>query len=329
MSLTPRENFKRALHNDNPEWLPLTSEELMFCPRIIPDNIARGWVREANEYTGPVGGKDMFGIEWIYVDSVGGSMEDPDKPHILSDISEWRDKVVFPDMDSWNWKGSAVENKDFLNTDRLIVSWVFTGMFERLISFLGFEDSLVALIDEDQQEDTMALFQALADHYKGLIARMKKYYNIDAVYFHDDWGAQKAPFFSADTCSKVIAPYIKQIVDFCHENDLIFYFHCCGKNEMLVPVMIECGIDCWCGQPINDKEYLIKNYGNQIFIGIHAPFGPAKPVPDDEDKITAAIDTFLEPYTEIIKETPFFIADLRPNSTVKKILCSKTAAMLR
>ena len=35
-------------------------------------------------------------------------------------------------------------------------------------------------------------------------------------------------------------------------------------NEPLVPAMIECGIDCWCGQPLNDKYKLKKLYGDRI-----------------------------------------------------------------
>jgi hypothetical protein len=135
-------------------------------------------------------------------------------------------------------------------------------LFERLISFLDFENAAICLIDEEQKEDVHSFFQKLTDFYCTMIDYAAKYFPaIDAVYFHDDWGAQKAPFFSVDTCREMLAPYIRQIVECCHKNGKFFDFHCCGKSEKMAPIMVECGMDMWCGQPINDKISLIQTYG--------------------------------------------------------------------
>lgn len=320
MSLTPRENLLRAIHHENPEWIPLRSDEIMFCPRIIPDNIARAWVLEQKKYDGPVGGKDMFGIEWDYIPTVGGSMVRPGNP-ALADISDWKKVIQFPNIDAWDWEGSAKENEEYLNTDKYIVSWIFTGMFERLISFMDFEESLVALIDEDEQDDVKELFQALADFYKKYVTYLKKYYNIDAIFFHDDWGGQKASFFSVDTCREMIAPYLKQIVDKCHEIGVVFDFHCCGKIENLVPVMIECGMDKWAGQPINDKDMLIRKYGDKILIGSIDTVTPSPGTCEEMEKeLEEKAKAYMDKYKDIVPEKLFYVNNFVSSETVQNVL---------
>jgi hypothetical protein len=59
--------FKRK-----PLWQIIDPEIKIFTPMIIPDNVARSFVYEANPFD-PMdgGGKDMFGIEWEYVPVAG------------------------------------------------------------------------------------------------------------------------------------------------------------------------------------------------------------------------------------------------------------------
>ena len=80
----------------NPWWqMQQAMDTTIFTPHIIPDNIARGFVFEAEtpKYRDQKGGPDMFGIDWEWVEQVGGSMVRPGKP-FLEDIEDWYDKVV-------------------------------------------------------------------------------------------------------------------------------------------------------------------------------------------------------------------------------------------
>lgn len=315
--ITPRENYIRAAKHRNPLWLPMKSDSVNFAPRIYPDNVARAFVVDGMPYDGPVGGADIFGVQWKYIDIAGGSMVEPGRP-FLKEVSGWREKVCFPELDRWDWEKSAEENREFLNTDKLVTAWIFNGLFERLISFVDFEAAAVALIDEEQQDDVKALFQELADFYKRLIDKFVEYYHVDAIFFHDDWGSQRAPFFSLDTCREMIVPYMKQIVEHCHKKNLIFDFHSCGKNEALVPAMLECGMDIWGGQPMNDKRMLVEAYGDQILIGIHCPYNQAVPAPENDEELYRQVEGFLAPYAENIKEKPFFLMDLKPDNRVRE-----------
>ena len=121
-------------------------------------------------------------------------------------------------MDSYDWEGCAKENAEYLNTDKLVSATIFSGFFERLISFVGFEDAAIALIDEDYQEHVHRLFDKLADFYIDLISRMHEHFGVEYFDIHDDWGTQRAPIFSVKTHEEMILPYIKKYIAVCLSN---------------------------------------------------------------------------------------------------------------
>jgi hypothetical protein len=175
-----------------------------------------------------------------------------------------------------------------------------TGFFERLISFMDFDGAALALIDEDQKDALHELFDALADLYIKMIDKYIWAYNINALSFHDDWGAQKAPFFSLATVREMIVPHLKKVVDYCHSRGLIFDMHSCGKNEMLVPAYIEAGCDSWGGQTINDRPLIYAQYAGQLIITMDSDLQivPNEPVDPEEAKASAKrfVDKFLPDY---------------------------------
>jgi hypothetical protein len=267
--VTPRENYLAFLRHEKPLWMPMTTDTRVFNPRILPDNVARAWVQDVDGLKpGEEGGRDMFGILWRYVPSVQGSMVEPGKP-ILKDANDWMNVIKFPDIDSYDWEGCADRNRGvYFDTPRATFMWIFSGLFERLISFMDFENAIYALVDEDQKDAVHALFSRLCDMYEDLIDHYVKYFHVDVIHFHDDWGNQRAPMFSLNTCLEMIAPYIKRVVEHCHKHGVYFDFHCCGKVEQLVPAMIECGIDVWAGQELNDVDMLIDKYGDKLIFGL-------------------------------------------------------------
>lgn len=270
--MTSRENFLHFFKGEPYDWTPTNLDLLMFRPSMIRDHIARALVLQQEPYTGEYGGKDSFGINWIYVPSVGGSMEDPDEPHLFEDIEDWEETVRFPDIDAWDWEGCAKANTEFLNTDKLIHTTIYTGFFERLISFTGFENAAMDLIDEDCQESIHALFTKLADLYIEMIKRLHRYFNVEMVEIHDDWGNQRSLMFSADIHREMVMPYMKRIAEAAHAEGVFIEQHSCGKIEDLVPNIIESGVDTWRGQDIVDKKMLVDKYGDRFHFGtvLHA-----------------------------------------------------------
>ena len=292
--VTPRENIEAFIWGKKPLWMPHTLDMKGFLPNLLPDNLARGMVSDLPDWFMKAGGPDMFGVEWEFLPAQRGSMVRPGKPKV-PDITEWEKYITFPDLDSWDWAGSAEANKAFLDDRRAIHLTVYTGLFERLISFVEMQNALVALIDEDEQIAVHRLFDRLCEFYDGLFERCAKWYHPTLMWFHDDWGSQRAPLFSLDTCREMIVPYLKRVVDSAHTYGIGFELHCCGKNELLVPAMIEAGVDMWAGQPMNDKDLLYREYGRDIKLGIDTP--PILPGTTEEqlrEQVCRLLDRFPE-----------------------------------
>ena len=279
--ITPRENFRRMLSHEHYLWLPHTLDVNYLFPWCVPDSIARGMVSNSTRFTpDQFGGKDMFGIEWEYVPQVQGSMVRPGVP-FLDDLDNWRDVMKEPDIDSWPWEECAKEAAASLADGRFVKISFFTGFFERVISMIEMTDALMAMIDEDFYDTLHELFDWLANIYDKIFAKYEEYFHPDCVWFHDDWGNQLAPFFHGENLQEVIGPHMKKVVESAHKHGMFFELHSCGKIESLVPVMIECGIDMWNGQIMNDKVACAKQYGDKIVVDSYTP-----DIPHDADEAT-------------------------------------------
>jgi hypothetical protein len=242
---------------------------MMFAPRIYPDNIARALVSEADAMPPEEGGgPDIFGIEWEYIPVAGGSMVRPGKP-LLADANEWEEKVVWPDIDSWDWEGSSIKNAALLNNDRYNICWIQNGWFERLITFMDFEGAILAMVDEDQKDAVKALFNKFTDLYIRLIDKFLLYFpGIDGFLIHDDWGSQKETFFSPSIVEEMIVPCMKRVTDFIHSKGRFCELHSCGQILKQVPNIIKAGWDCWAGQLMNDFKKIYELYGDKIILAI-------------------------------------------------------------
>jgi hypothetical protein len=299
--MTPREACRSA-YMGKPVWQPGStgSESVMFTPKVNPDNIARAFVFDATFVPGESnksGGKDMFGIDWEYVPQVGGSMVRPGKPFI-EDANELKDKVVWPDIDSWDWEESARVNASFLKPD-LFNSFMFlNGWYERLISFMDFEGAIVAMIDEDQKDAVKDFFDKLSDLYIRILDKCMTHFPlIDIFNIHDDWGSQKETFFSPATAEEMIVPYMKRVTDFIHSKGRFAELHSCGQLLKQVPNMIAAGWDSWTPQLMNDTQKIYELYGDKILIAV-APdvYNPATTSEEEQRAYARAYaDKFCKP----------------------------------
>lgn len=296
--MTDREAYK-ALLAGKPVWQISTAESRMFDPSVIPDATARGFVMEAgNPFPRGGGGKDMFGIEWEFDPAIGGSMVRPGKP-LLLDANDWEDVLAWPDVDSWDWAGSAEKNRGFLTEEKFNIMPFFTGWYERLISFMDFESAVIAMIDDDQTDAVKALFDKLTDMYINIFEHVIEAYPlVDGFWIHDDWGGSQNTFFSPNTCAEMIVPYMKRVTDFLHSKGKHCDFHCCGNNYSQVPNMIAAGWDSWMPQAgVNDMAAIYDAFGDRLIIGVHYPW----PGPDasEEEQLRAVrdfVDKFCDPH---------------------------------
>ena len=280
--ITPRENIIRLYEGKTPMWIPSPGEIANIKIDCDPETIARA----------PGGGIDGWGVEWIFVDVAGGAMVKPGNPKV-KDIAEWEKCVTVPDPDSWDWAGSAERQMKDLADPTLLHGVTFGScLFERLIAVMDFENAALALIDDDQKEDVHRFFRAVTDSRKKYYYNCKKWFNVDVVNFNDDWGSQRAEFFSKDTAREMLVPYVKEAVQYARSLGMYVDLHCCGFVEGFVPFFIEEGFNSWGGQPLNDKPKLKKMYPGK-FVFTHT-VDVAEDASDEE--IDKAVAKFMEEF---------------------------------
>ena len=280
--ITPRENMLRLYEGKTPMWIPSPWEAASIKVDCDPENVARS----------PSGGVDGYGVEWIFVKTAGGAMVKPGNPRV-PDISEWEKYITVPDPETWDWAGAYEKQKDALADPTLFTTVTFGScLFERLIAVMDFENAAMALVDDDQKEGVRRFLRAVTDYRKKYYTLVKKWFDPDGVNFNDDWGSQRAEFFSRETAAEMLVPYVKESVQCAHDLGMYVDLHCCGFVEGFVPFFIEEGFDTWGGQPLNDKPKLKKLYPDSLVFTHQID---ERPDASDEE-IDAAVAKFMEEF---------------------------------
>ena len=256
--VTSRENMMALFYEKRPFWMPTGQEHKMLSSAIYNDNFGRGMGHD---------NKDVFGIEWEWLPAVGGSIVRPGEP-MLGDVREWKDKIRFPDLDSFDWKAEAQKVK-IDGRFAYQLSLVNGFWFERLISFMDFAPAAMALIDEEQQDAVKELFQATTDFACKLVDKLcETWPMLDGFNIHDDWGAQKAPFFSEEVAYEYFVPFMRQLTGHIHARGRYATLHSCGHVDSRVQCFIDGGFDEWDPQLMNDIHALYERWGDKIVLGV-------------------------------------------------------------
>ena len=187
------------------------------------------------------GGLDWFGVEWEFVPAVMAPMVKPGTQR-LTDITKWREELVFPDLDAIDWEAAAA--KETANWDRenkVSFMMLINGIFERTHALMGFEDALCAMYEEP--EEYQALVDAITDYKVKVIEIIGKYYKPDVLSFHDDFGANDRMMMSADLWREFFKEPLRRVIDAAHAQGIIYEHHSCGYIEPIFDELVELGID--------------------------------------------------------------------------------------
>jgi len=93
-----------------------------------------------------------------------------------------------------------------------------------------------------EQEKVAILLRRIED----LLAEMIVQYaeaGADAVMFPEDWGTQKGLMIRPDTWRKVFKPGFERLCTVAHDHGIKVFMHSCGKTTVIIPDLIEAGID--------------------------------------------------------------------------------------
>jgi len=242
--ISPRENIQLMVDHEVPYWVPSMADiGMTFCPADLD---RPGMLVES--------GYDWFGQYWEFIESVGAQMVRPGS-HLMNDPTEWKEKLIFPDLDNIDFSVGAEEEYKRIrqDPDKPIFYVLQNGMWERLIDICPPEKVFVFLLTEP--ECAAEYFNAMADFKIKVIDKLvKEWVPIDCMISSDDWGTQISTFFSPDTFKDLIFEPTKRIYDFIHAKGMWVDTHSCGKIDTLAPYMVELGSDMWEAQGMNDLD---------------------------------------------------------------------------
>lgn len=253
--MTGKENVLKFYTHEIGDHMPIFSEE-------IYTQMPLGFLERPDDG----GDYDWFGV-YYHRDATKSAVptEDPKTGRrVLTDICQWREQVVFPDLESIDWEKAAQIDHvpQELREKKMYSLLIQAGLYERLHSLMGMPEALMAMVEEP--EETKALIDAICDFKLKLFDKLITYYKPDVIRQHDDYGTQQNLQMSPAIWREMIKPNLKRMVDFCHQRGVRYEQHSCGKIDIIVPDLAQIGVDSWQGMHINDVPRLKQITGHKM-----------------------------------------------------------------
>jgi len=255
--ITARENILMAYHHQEPYWVPSQYLDQDTCLYTATQEGVKGFGRYI----------DCFGISWDYHPGSDGPMVTRGTQR-LKDIEDWRDEIIMPDCEKWDWENCAA--KDTANWDRkhkISSIIMINGLFEQLHSLTGFEDALCYLLTD--QEAVGDFLDALTDYRVRQIQLIAKYYKPDKIQFHDDYGEARNTFMSVEVWQKLFQPRLKRIIEATQGEGMLYEHHSCGYIAPLAEEFVKLGMDALNPLQVQNDPYVLKQKyaDNLCFVG--------------------------------------------------------------
>ncbi len=147
--------------------------------------------------------------------------------------------------------------------DRFRVFQIGFSLYERAWTLRGMQNLLMDFYDHP--DFVHSLLEAIADYNIAQIRQALKY-DIDAVYFGDDWGQQRGLQMGPKLWRQFIYPVLKRMYAEVHSAGKFVFIHSCGDVDELFDDLIGIGLNCFNPfQPeVMDVEALIERYRGRL-----------------------------------------------------------------
>jgi hypothetical protein len=249
--MTPRELVERTLAFDRPARVPRQTwllpwavthhpERVAEIQRAFPDDIVSA---PPCLTTPPRGEGDRYALgestdEWgcVFVNLQAGIIGEVKEP-LLTDWDRI-DRVRIP-IERLTVDRTVVN--DFCRqSDRYVLAGTCPRPFERLQFLRGSENCYLDLMD--RPPELSALLEQIHDFY---IKELELWATteVDALYFMDDWGAQKAMLISPVLWREMFMPMYRDYIEIAHRSGKAAFMHSDGYITNILPDLIELGLD--------------------------------------------------------------------------------------
>ncbi len=126
--------------------------------------------------------------------------------------------------------------------DRFRVFQIGFSLYERAWTLRGMENLLMDFYDH--ADFVRALFAAIADYNIAQVREALKY-DIDAVYFGDDWGQQHGLQMGPKLWRELIYPQLERMYGTVRRAGKFQMIHSCGDVDELFDDLIAAGLNCF------------------------------------------------------------------------------------
>jgi len=274
MAISKREVVKLVLDGKRPPYVPWSFRFTHEAINKLEKHFGKDWELTLDNHFTEVGSdigffdelegnrfKDLFGVVW--------------DRSVEKDIGLPEDVILKePTLEGYEFPNPLdhrffddLEPKIALDPDRFRVFDIGFSLYERAWSMRGMEDLLMDFYINP--EFVHELFTKITEYN---IAQLDKActYDIDAVYFGDDWGAQQGLIMGPQLWKEFIFPYVKKMYAAVIERGKYVLIHSCGDVDELFPDLVSIGLSCFNPfQPeVMDTDALIQEYrGTLAFWG--------------------------------------------------------------
>lgn len=210
--------------------------------------------------------KDRWGttIDWP-ADQFAAMPHVTEDDKVLPDITRWQDYVKVPDLVSncTDWSGARAKRETIDPKEKLVTSFMGTGIFEESHFLMGFEDALVNFLAEPEAMHELlgAIFEYRLTYARLLIDNFRP----EVILSHDDWGAKHSLFMSPEVWREFLKPLYADLYAEFHDAGVIVMHHADSYLEPIVEDLVDIGVDIWQGVlPQNDIPAIQKRLGGRL-----------------------------------------------------------------
>jgi len=202
--------------------------------------------------------RDDFGVLWDRsgVDKEVGLIHEP----VIKDFS--LNGYTFPRFNDILFS-EQLRTVQHYRDDRFFLAGIGYSLFERAWSLCSLEKILLGMIVEKNFIHT--LFSKICEFNLNMLDIILEF-DVDAVYFGDDWGRPEGLIMGKRNWNTFIKPHLARMYNKVKRKNKLIIQHSCGNITEILPDLIKMGVDCYhsFSPDVYNIEKMKSLYGDDI-----------------------------------------------------------------